>query len=118
MNKSSKFQYAKVNNNDHIKPNLFVSISAILFLIFSVAYLYLFLNHPDYQSIWFLIYSLGSAYIPLSIFIKKIPLTPTLIISVWTLLDQIKLIPERPHALLTIVVTIPILLYSWKNTKK
>lgn len=109
----------KEKNIDYNKPNLLVRLSAFIFGIFSVAFLFLWLNSPDYSNIWFLIYSLGCAYIPLSIFSKKVSILPTLIISIWVLLDQIKLIFERPlHALIAIIVVVPVAIYAWKNTQK
>lgn len=106
-----------VSKND-TGQGILVKLSAVLFGIFSMILFYLWINHPAYGNYWFLIYSLGCAYSTLSIFIKQVPLTPTLIISVWVMLEQTKVIADKPiNAILTVAITLPIFFYAWKRRK-
>lgn len=96
--------------------NIFTKLSGSLLGMFSLGYLFLWGSNPNYSSIWFLIYSLGCAYAALSVFFKQLPLTPTLVFSVWFMLDQTKVIVNKPlYAVLNIAIVLPIFFYAWNK---
>lgn len=102
-----------------MKANIITKIAAVLNGFFGIISLFLWLNQPDYSSIWYVLYFLGFIYVAMSVFLKKLPLTPTLIFSLWVILDQTKIIANKPfNAIFNLLAILPIFLYSWKNSKK
>lgn len=97
--------------------NFLAKLSAILFVFFGLSCLYLFFSHnPEYSSIWAVLYGMACIYIALSVFIKKMSKTPALIILIWIVLDQIKLVINGTlHGFLTILIALPIIFLYFKK---